>query len=134
VTVPPGVSPVITLMAAPPEPPPPWPVLLDAVLPPPPPPTTVTLTLVTLAGMVKVLVPVAVNTCMDGISDRALDHVVPSLVRTFPEVLGAINCTVEMPLPRRTELAVSVDRPVPPLAAPSGVDRLTMLPLVMEPP
>ena len=46
-----------------------------------------------------------------------LAHVVPLLVSTFPELPGAINCTAEVPLPRRTELAVSVAKPVPPKPA-----------------
>jgi hypothetical protein len=44
------------------------------------------------------------------------DHVVPLLVNTFPEVLGATAVTAEVPLPINTELAVKVDVPVPPFA------------------
>ena len=61
-------------------------------------------------------------------------QVAPVLASPLPIVPGATVCTVEMPLPSMTELAVIVDRPVPPLAAPRGVVKLTMLPLVMEPP
>ena len=43
-------------------------------------------------------------------------QVVPLLVSTLPEVLGATNSGVEVPLPRITLLAVSVAAPVPPLA------------------
>jgi hypothetical protein len=43
-------------------------------------------------------------------------HVVPLLVNTFPEVLGATNWTEDVPLPSITLLAVSVASPVPPLA------------------
>jgi hypothetical protein len=41
-------------------------------------------------------------------------QVVPLEVSTFPEVLGATNPTAEVPLPRITLLAVSVEAPVPP--------------------
>ena len=43
-------------------------------------------------------------------------QVVPLLVSTFPAVLGATNEGVDVPLPNMTLLAVSVERPVPPLA------------------
>jgi hypothetical protein len=60
-------------------------------------------------------------------------HVVPLLVKTLPVVPGATNCTADVPLPRRTLLAVRVAAPVPPLVtaktpvelAPSAkIDRL----------
>jgi hypothetical protein len=49
----------------------------------------------------------------------ALIHVVPLLVKTFPFVPGATNCTALVPLPRMTLLAVSVVAPVPPKLAES---------------
>ena len=45
-----------------------------------------------------------------------LVHVVPLDVRTFPDVLGATNDGVEVPLPSITLLAVNVASPVPPFA------------------
>ena len=44
------------------------------------------------------------------------DHVVPLLVSTLPDVLGATNVGADAPLPKMTLLAVRVVRLVPPLA------------------
>jgi len=44
------------------------------------------------------------------------DHVVPLLVITLPDVLGATNVGADAPLPKMTLLAVRVVRLVPPLA------------------
>ena len=41
-------------------------------------------------------------------------HVVPLLVKTLPDVLGATKLGVEVPLPKITLFAVKVARPVPP--------------------
>ena len=46
-------------------------------------------------------------------------HVVPLLVNTLPDVLGATVCTADVPLPRMTLFSVRVVAPVPPLATPS---------------
>ena len=43
-------------------------------------------------------------------------QVVPSEVKTLPEVPGALNCTADVPLPNTTLLTVKVFAPVPPLA------------------
>jgi len=43
------------------------------------------------------------------------DHVVPLLVSTLPDVLGATNVGADAPLPKMTLLAVKVVRLVPPL-------------------
>jgi len=43
-------------------------------------------------------------------------QVVPFEVRTLPDVLGAITCKADVPLPSKTLFAVSVAAPVPPLA------------------
>ena len=43
-------------------------------------------------------------------------HVVPLLVKTLPNVLGATNVGADAPLPKMTLLAVKVVRLVPPLA------------------
>jgi hypothetical protein len=43
-------------------------------------------------------------------------QVVPLEVRTFPDVLGAITCKADVPLPSKTLFAVKVAEPVPPLA------------------
>ena len=48
-------------------------------------------------------------------------HVVPLLVKTLPDVLGATKLGVEVPLPKITLFAVKVARPVPPEATPTGV-------------
>jgi hypothetical protein len=102
-------------------------------------PDTVIAVAATILAVAVYVDPSVLNgTCPTTVGDATvgavLAHVVPLLVKTFLFVPGAINCTALPPLPRRTELAVSVDRPVPPLAAPSGVVKLTMLPLVMDPP
>jgi len=44
------------------------------------------------------------------------DHVVPLLVSTLPDVLGATKVGADAPLPKMTLLAVRVVRLVPPLA------------------
>ena len=41
-------------------------------------------------------------------------HVVPLLVKTLPDVLGATKLGVDVPLPKITLLAVKVVKPVPP--------------------
>ena len=43
-------------------------------------------------------------------------HVVPLLVSTLPDVLGATACKADVPLPSKTLFAVRVAEPVPPLA------------------
>ena len=48
-------------------------------------------------------------------------HVVPSLVSTLPELLGATKVGADAPLPKMTLLAVRVVRLVPPLATGSAV-------------
>ena len=49
-------------------------------------------------------------------ADAADVQVVPLLVNTFPEVLGATKDGVDVPFPNITLLAVSVPSPVPPCA------------------
>jgi hypothetical protein len=76
----------------------------------------VTLHLVIPAGTVQVVEDV--KTCMvvkppAGAVDA---QVVPLEVRTFPDVLGAITCKADAPLPSKTLFAVKVAAPVPPLA------------------
>jgi len=46
---------------------------------------------------------------------------VPLEVNTFPDVPGATVCGAEVPLPKRTLLAVNVAAPVPPWATVNGV-------------
>jgi hypothetical protein len=63
-------------------------------------------------------VPDEENTCMvenPPAAGAELVQVVPLLVKTLPEVLGATNVGADPPLPKRTLFAVSVDRLVPPL-------------------
>ena len=48
-------------------------------------------------------------------------QVVPLLVSTFPDVLGATNVGADVPLPKMTLSAVSVVRLVPPFATGSAV-------------
>ena len=48
-------------------------------------------------------------------------HVVPLLVSTLPEVLGATKVGADVPLPKMTLLAVRVVRLVPPFATGSAV-------------
>ena len=48
-------------------------------------------------------------------------HVVPLLVSTLPELLGATNVGADAPLPKMTLLAVRVVRLVPPLATGNAV-------------
>jgi hypothetical protein len=45
-----------------------------------------------------------------------LAQVVPLLVSTLPEELGAIACRAEVPFPSKTLFAVKVEEPVPPFA------------------
>jgi hypothetical protein len=69
------------------------------------------------AGFVQV--PEEVNDCTftpGAAVDAVLAQVVPFEVRTLPEVPGAIACSADVPLPRSTLLAASVEAPVPPLA------------------
>jgi hypothetical protein len=75
-----------------------------------------------------VYVPVAVNPVNvfspGGIDSASLTQVVPSEVSTLPDVPGLTTCTVDVPLPVKTPLAVKVSAPVPPeftgRGAPSG--------------
>jgi hypothetical protein len=53
--------------------------------------------------------------------NAVLDQVVPLLVKTLPDVLGATKETADVPLPNTTLLAVKVVAPVPPLATGSAV-------------
>ena len=48
-------------------------------------------------------------------------HVVPLLIKALPDVLGATNKGVEVPLPNMTLLAVRVVRLVPPFATGKAV-------------
>ena len=50
------------------------------------------------------------------VAGAVLDQVVPLEVSTLPDVLGATNKGVDVPLPNMTLLAVRVARLVPPLA------------------
>ena len=66
-------------------------------------------------GSVFAPVPVAVNSAAV-LGGAALVHVVPLDVSTLPDVPGATACSVEVPLPSRTLLAVNDVEPVPPFA------------------
>jgi hypothetical protein len=60
---------------------------------------------------------------MDVVDAAACDtQVVPLLANKLPEVPGATNATLFVPLPSITLLAVNVARPVPPCAGVIGVD------------
>ena len=80
-----------------------------------------------------VMVCAAVKVLAPSVAPAAADtHVVPLLVSTLPLVPGATNCTAEVPLPRRTLLAVRVVAPVPPLATASVADNPADVPLMLE--
>ena len=60
---------------------------------------------------------------IDVVDAAACDtQVVPLLANKLPEVPGATNATLLVPLPNITLLAVNVVRPVPPCAGVIGVD------------
>ena len=74
------------------------------------------------------------RTCVQLFAGASLVHVVPLLVRTLPLVPGATKVGVLVPAPRMTLFAVSVVRPVPPLATIS-VPAIVIVPdVVMGPP
>lgn len=60
----------------------------------------------------------------------ALVHVVPLLVKTLPEVLGATKVGEEVPAPRITLLEARFPNPVPPEVTPRTLDNEAAEPLV----
>jgi hypothetical protein len=68
---------------------------------------------------------------MVGAGDAALVQVVPFEVSTFPSVPGATKLTVDVPLPSKTLFAVSVVRPVPPLATATVPVTFAAVPLTL---
>jgi hypothetical protein len=78
--------------------------------------------------VIPLTVPVpATDVTVPEVAGAVLDQVVPLEVSTLPDVLGATNKGVDVPLPNMTLLAVRVERPVPPCATVTSVSASSIL-------